>query len=158
TEAVQIVLADSGALISASVRAIERNAERQTGSVAVIAELERRAQEIANITRIVSGISDQTNLLALNAAIEAARAGDHGRGFAVVAEEVRALAETSEKSAQGVGELAGSIQTDVRGVAAALKAAAETAADEARAGAAVVDGLGAVRADMSRLSEGAQDT
>ena len=79
-----------------------RNAERQEASVAIIAELERRAQDIGEITRTVSRISDQTNLLALNAAIEAARAGDHGRGFAVVAEEVRALAETSEKSAQEV--------------------------------------------------------
>ena len=82
-----------------------------------IAELERRAQDIGEITRAVSRISDQTNLLALNAAIEAARAGDHGRGFAVVADEVRALAETSEKSAQDVQKLATAIQTDVREVA-----------------------------------------
>ena len=63
------------------VRAIERNAERQTASVAIIAELDRRARDIGEITRTVSRISDQTNLLALNAAIEAARAGDQGRGL-----------------------------------------------------------------------------
>ena len=68
----------------------------------MIAELERRAQEIGEITLTVGKISDQTNLLALNAAIEAARAGDHGRGFAVVAEEVRAFAEKSETSARDV--------------------------------------------------------
>ncbi|MCV4697950.1 methyl-accepting chemotaxis protein, partial [Escherichia coli] len=83
--------------ITASVRAIERNAERQQASVKVIAVLEQQARDIGEITRTVGRISDQTNLLALNAAIEAARAGDQGRGFAVVADEVRALAETSEQ-------------------------------------------------------------
>jgi len=85
-ETVQLVLAETAAQITGSVRAIERNAERQAASVQLIAELERRAQDIGEITRTVSRIADQTNLLALNAAIEAARAGDHGRGFAVVAE------------------------------------------------------------------------
>ncbi len=96
------MLTDATSRIAASVRAIERNAERHLTSVAVIAELERRAKDIGEITQTVSRISDQTNLLALNAAIEAARAGDHGRGFAVVADEVRTLAETSDKSAQEV--------------------------------------------------------
>lgn len=156
TEAVEVVLGETAVQIGTSVRAVERNGERQGASVALIRELTRRAQDIGHITSAVSRISDQTNLLALNAAIEAARAGDHGRGFAVVADEVRALAETSERSSQDVQKLATAIQADVREVAAALEQASEIAINESKAGIAVIAVLDSLRGDMQKIAEASQ--
>ncbi|MGG3460327.1 putative methyl-accepting chemotaxis protein YoaH [Bacillus licheniformis] len=68
--------------------------------------------EISNISSLITDISEQTNLLALNAAIEAARAGEQGKGFAVVAEEVRKLADETNKSASHIQSLVTTIQNE----------------------------------------------
>lgn len=89
-------------------------------SAEVVGKLGERSKEIGSIVDTISGIAGQTNLLALNAAIEAARAGEQGRGFAVVAEEVRKLAEQSQRAAKQIAGLIGEVQTDTEQAVVAM--------------------------------------
>jgi methyl-accepting chemotaxis protein len=105
--------------------AMEAVRDSSRGLTDAIESLSGKSEQISGIVATITGIADQTNLLALNAAIEAARAGEQGRGFAVVAEEVRKLAEESQRAAQSIGTLVTQIQDETSQTVAAVAAGAK---------------------------------
>lgn len=86
------------ATVEDTINAISKLSSEVDHTAEVINNLGSDADKIGNVVDVIKEIADQTNLLALNAAIEAARAGEYGRGFSVVADEVRTLANRTQKS------------------------------------------------------------
>ena len=97
-------------VVSKTIEAINSLASEVDESAASIEKLQNHSVDIGSILDVIKNIAEQTNLLALNAAIEAARAGEQGRGFAVVADEVRTLAQRTQKSTAEIESLISALQ------------------------------------------------
>ena len=108
-------------VVGEAISQIERLAEEVHRSTEAMNLLQQESQKIGSVMDVIKSVAEQTNLLALNAAIEAARAGEAGRGFAVVADEVRGLAQRTQKSTEEIEELIASLQHGTQQVANAMQ-------------------------------------
>ena len=105
------------AVVSEAIAQIELLAAEVGRSTEAMNHLQQESDKIGSVMDVIKAVAEQTNLLALNAAIEAARAGEAGRGFAVVADEVRGLAQRTQKSTEEIEGLIGSLQQGTQDVA-----------------------------------------
>lgn len=138
-------------------------ADEFKASARTVDQLTHRVSDISSVLASIQSIADQTNLLALNAAIEAARAGEHGRGFSVVADEVRSLAQNTQKETEQITQIIQSLTQEAANTQKQLNVSVERAekvcqqaeltANKLKAAAESLDEVGKMNDSIASASE-----
>ncbi|MBP5078040.1 methyl-accepting chemotaxis protein [Pseudomonas chlororaphis] len=132
--------------IDGSLQQIDRLSATIDQAVEVIRTLAQESTQIGSVLEVIHSIAEQTNLLALNAAIEAARAGEQGRGFAVVADEVRLLAQRTQKSTA-------EIQSMIERLQGHSEAAVKVISDSSRASQQTIEQAGLAGESLNAIGQ-----
>ncbi|MBM7061112.1 methyl-accepting chemotaxis protein [Pseudomonas sp. UL073] len=114
-------------VVSDAIAQMDRLASEVQGSAQAMEQLKQESAKIGSVLDVIKSVAEQTNLLALNAAIEAARAGEAGRGFAVVADEVRGLAQRTQKSTEEIEELIAGLHSGTQAAASRMDSSRDLA-------------------------------
>ena len=147
------LVSTSSSAVNETIEEIRTLSESILDSKNMIDEVQEGTANIVNILVVIKGIADQTNLLALNAAIEAARAGEQGRGFAVVADEVRTLAQNTQKSTIEIENMIQSLESKVSKATASMNIGSEQAKNIVERTHEVTRSLSEVEISVSRISD-----
>jgi len=138
-------------VVAEAIAQIERLAAEVMRSTEAMTELQKESNKIGGVMDVIKAVAEQTNLLALNAAIEAARAGEAGRGFAVVADEVRGLAQRTQKSTEEIEVLVAGLQKGTQQVATILHGSRELTDSSVALTRKAGDALGVITRKVSNI-------
>lgn len=120
-------------------------------------ELQKKAQEVQQITEVIFSISSQTNLLALNASIESARAGEAGKGFAVVAEEIRKLSEETRLSTEKITGIVQELNMNAQNATEVVQSSIDAMNQQNQMVENATDSFAAVQTNMETLTQRVED-